>query len=101
MKIKNNKFYFIRHKPTGLIKVGGHNSRFNKTGKLWLGVRIKNHLNMFKNWPKFSTTIIEGLNYMWRRSNFRPEDCEIIEVEFKEISSQPLIDFIEEEMNND
>ena len=99
MKIKSDKFYIIRHLPTGLLKAGGHNANFNKTGKLWRGSRVKNHLRMFHDGPKkWGETLIERINRIWGQSKMSVEDCVIVEVELTPTQAQPLKDFIEKEM---
>lgn len=108
MKIEQKKFYRIRHTPTGKFKLGGMNSNFGKIGKLWRGATIKAHLQQFlyyfkrrdldvvtsvqKGWERFSS---------WRKPNENLDinDCEIVEYELIEKRSQPLADFLVEEMN--
>ncbi len=103
MKTDKDKFYVIRHKPTGLMKAGGQNANFNKTGKLWLGARIKMHLRQFDNYynsARLGLTLIQSIEQIWNgpHTNFPVDECEVIELELKETNSQPLREFIEKEM---
>ena len=104
MKINNDKFYVIRHKPTGLIKAGGQNANFNKTGKLWLGARVKMHLRQFcDRWSERrygKRDRVTLINEIWDGpyTNFPVDECEIVELELKEIKTHPLRQFVEEEM---
>jgi hypothetical protein len=114
MKIQNDKIYMIRHKPTGLFKAGGNNGNFNKTGKMWLGARIKTHLRMFeenfdyhriKYGTKESDPLIKKIDATWKKGHytypghqFPIDECEIVEIEFKAVNTQPVREFVEEEM---
>jgi hypothetical protein len=47
--------YMIRHKATGLYKLGGTGSdgrgAWSKKGKVWMGIGpLKLHVNLYKNW---------------------------------------------------
>ena len=42
--------YMIRHKKTGLYKLGGDWKAWSKKGKVWAGIgALKNHLNLHKH----------------------------------------------------
>ena len=99
MKIKNDMFYLIRHKPSGLLKGSGCNPTFNKTGKLWRGSGVKSHLRLFELGPSsWDNTLLERLDKLWV-DDIKVEDCEIVEIELHETQNQSLKDFIEKEMN--
>jgi hypothetical protein len=104
MKIRSDRYYKIRHIETGLYKTSGHNGKFNKTGKTWLGATIKRHLAMFEEYtfhrenPK---TLCQCVDDKWKNdfnNKFTIEECEIIELELTETGSQPIKEFIEGEM---
>ena len=96
MKIQNDKYYIIRHVPTGLLKVGGQNANFNKVGKIWRGSTIKNHLRMFDYLP--GNNLTKRVNHIWEQLHMPVEECVIIEVELIPTDSQALENFITEEM---
>jgi hypothetical protein len=108
MKIQQDKLYMIRHKPTGLFKASGHNGEFNKVGKIWKGSKIKAHLRQFESYYRKGMPLVQQIQTEWnkepRHSYIRKieglsiEDCEIIELEINPKDSQPLADFIVEEM---
>lgn len=113
MKIKNNKYYKIRHIPTRLFKSEGQNGRFTKEGKIWVGSRLKNHLRLFENYSvrKDLITLAEAIDDAWSsdawssdRMGFTPKyhikDCEIVEIKMFEMVTQDLTKFIEQEMTN-
>lgn len=110
MKIKQKNFYKIRHKSTGLFKLGGGNSNFGKIGKIWRGPTIKAHLQLFLYAYKSKRCdIITSIQDFWARcneqswrskkTNFEVEDCEIVEYEMIEKQTQPLSDFLKKEMD--
>ena len=99
MKIKTDKYYMIRHIPSGLLKTGGHNANFNKTCKIWRGSRVKNHLRLFSDgYPQWGKTLFERINHFWKPSRTPVEECEIIEIDLAPTQTQPLKEFIEEEL---
>lgn len=61
--------YMIRHKATGLYKLGGAGHRddkglWSKKGKVWMGLGpLKLHLNLHKDWrtERFPDHIIEEM----------------------------------------
>ena len=98
MKIYANRFYMIRHIPSGLYKTAGENGNFNTTGKIWRGGTVKNHLRMFQ---KYRRGLLESIDDAWTSDaskNFPLNECEIIECSISEEDDQPLKDFIVEEM---
>jgi hypothetical protein len=101
MKIKKYNFYRIQHLPSGLFKNGGHNGKFGKEGKMWMGGRIKSHLRLFDSFVRTRSKadrLLFLLAKAWNNMNLG--DCEIIEYELKEVNRQPLEDFVKEEMDN-
>ena len=98
MKISNDKFYKIRHVPTGLYKMEGENNEFNKIGKIWRGSRVIAHLKQFKSSPMRDRklSISELISFWWKK--YPLEECEIIEFQMTETNSQNLKDFIKEEL---
>ena len=108
MKVTNNKFYIIRHIPTGLVKASGHNRRFSKVGKLWLGGRVKTHLRQYLQYARRyyyrglrgetgPLSLTESMENTWGRT-YPIDECEVVELEVVETRSQPLRQFIELEM---
>lgn len=94
----SRKLFMIRHIPTGQMKAGGHDARFTFFGKLWEGIgRVKNHLRMY-DYPRNGANLCERINYIWKQRHFPVEECEMVEVEIREVHKQPLKDFIEKEM---
>lgn len=110
MKIQNDKFYMIRHIPTGLYKTGGNNANFNKTGKIWRGANIKNHLRLFDENYKRSryshwnserdSPLTEKIDETWKNGTFSIDECEIIEIDFKINDRQSVREFVETEMED-
>jgi hypothetical protein len=102
VKIENHKFYKIRHIPTGLYKAPGHNGRFNSTGKIWLGARLKTHLRMFEDYAvrQGRAVLVDSIDRDWVRDKqqFRLDDCEVVEYVMTETNTQHLREFIETEM---
>ena len=83
----------IRHIPTGLYKASGHNGKFNKTGKIWRGAMVKNHLRMFSQYRR---DLSESINNAW--GNFPLDECEIIEFSIMPEDKQNLLEFVTDEM---
>lgn len=108
MKIESDKYYRIRHIPTGLYKSEGLNGRFTKEGKMWLGGRLKAHLRLFEDYSvrKGRITLVDAIDDAWTtgRMGFGPchpiAECELIEVEMTEKRKQPVSEFIEEELSH-
>jgi putative alpha-1,2-mannosidase len=94
MQLKSDKLYKILHKPTGLYKAGGHNSKFNKTGKIWRGGTLKNHLRMFQRYRSLDPLYIQIAKH-W---GVDLKDCLVIEYDLCESNCDILKDFVNEEM---
>lgn len=93
-----SKLYMIKHKLTGQMKKSGSGAEFATWGKLWYGIgRLKNHLRMYDN-PRMGETFIGRMQRIFNYRNIRIEDCEVVEVEIREVSRKPLKDFIEKDM---
>ena len=93
MKISNDKFYKIRHTPTGLYKAKGFNGKFTKHGCIWEGKNVKLFLRQFQ---LYKVELIESIQKEW--STFSINDCEIIEYNMIETQKQKLIYFINKEL---
>ena len=94
----NRKLFMIRHIPTKQLKTAGADACFTFSGKLWNRIgNLKNHLRMY-DYPQNGANLCERINHIWKYSHFPVEDCEIVEVELREVSRQSLKKFIEKEM---
>lgn len=107
MKILNDKYYKIRHIPTGLFKASGQNGEFTSVGKIWRGGNLKAHLRLFETYAakRRGTPLWQEIDQVWingrhngKRKHFPIEECEVVELTLTETSSVPLKNFINEEM---
>lgn len=96
MKLNNDKFYKILHEPSGLFKASGHNSKFNKHGKIWRGSLLKNHLRMFEPYRRSNEPFLTHLAREW---GVDPSNCLIIEYDLAESNCESLSVFVDEEMS--
>jgi hypothetical protein len=98
MKTKKDRMYMIRHIPTNSFKVAGHNANFNSTGKLFRGGIVKSHLRLFQSYShRRDRSLAEVVDSYWK-PYYKIDDCEVVEIELVPIQSQPLREFIEQEM---
>ena len=109
MVIKSEKYYRIRHVPSGLFKANGFNGDFNRVGKLWKGRNLKAHLRQFESYKqkKDGVPLVNQIDKVYhnermrkQKRSFALDDCVIDEFELVPYGSRPLRDFIENEMEN-
>lgn len=94
MKTKNNRYYIIREKSTGLIKTAGINNEFNEVGKMWPGGRVKAHLRLYG--MHRGVPLVDRIGTNWEVDDL--SNYEVVELDMVEIQTQDLEDFIREEM---